>query len=215
MFTKHFPMLRYKLWFVFRPVLLCSWVEFYQVSLFSSLYILEYYMIHCLITFVTYICMYVCTYVRMYVCILLQPYAVAATAASVQRNASGWTVQRSNPGAGRESPYRPHHGAHPDSCTMGTELVWGVKPPECSDDHGLLAPRLRMSGSIFLSPRWACRGISWSGLYLDLTLWSTTETSAKKQVNATTCLENDKQSGDTWNQPVTKYHCWMVHYLGG
>jgi hypothetical protein len=62
------------------------------------------------------------------------------------------------------------HAAHPDFCAMGTGLLPGVKPPECSADHGLLATRLRMGGAVFLSPLWACPGISRSGLYLDLTL---------------------------------------------
>ena len=54
-----------------------------------------------------------------------------------------------------------------------------------------------IGAAIFVSPHRACRGIPWSGLYLDITLCTTTETSAKKQVNAANCLENDKQSGDT------------------
>jgi hypothetical protein len=78
--------------------------------------------------------------------------------------------------------------------------------------------------SIVLTTAFRCQGCEWVELYFylpagpaqayrggafTLTLHSEVppETSAKKQVNATTCLGNDKQSGDTSNQPVTKYHC--------
>jgi nuclear pore complex protein Nup62 len=117
----------------------------------------------------TYVCLYVCAYVR----ILLQPSAVAAIAQSVQRNAKGWTVQRSNPGAGGESFLTVHtdHNAH-DRYKIGTGLLTGLTPPECSANHGLLAPRLRMGGSIFLSPRWAWPAQAYHGVAFTLTLRS-------------------------------------------
>jgi hypothetical protein len=60
-------------------------------------------------------------------------------------------------------------GAHPASCTMRTESFPGVNRPGRGADHPpLLAPRLRKSRAVPLSPRWAFRSVA-VYLYLYLT----------------------------------------------
>jgi len=111
---------------------------------------------------ITYVRTHACVYVCMYVCMYVWCYSETLRAG---RSRDRILVRGEN-----FRTVHTDHRAHPDSCTMCAGLLMGVKPPKCSADHGLLAPRLRMGGSIFLSPRWACPGISWSGLYLDPTL---------------------------------------------
>jgi hypothetical protein len=81
----------------------------------------------------------------------------AGIAQSVQRLATGWTVGRSNPGAGeifRTRPDRPW--AHPTSYTMGTGYFPGVKRPGRGLDHPPhLTPRLKKKYSCTSTPLWA------------------------------------------------------------
>ena len=69
-------------------------------------------------------------------CCLVLQYG-AGIAQSVQRLATGWTVQGSNPGGGRDfpRPSRPGPGAHSASCTMGTGSFPGAERPGRGVDH--------------------------------------------------------------------------------
>ena len=60
----------------------------------------------------------------------------AATAQSVQRLASGWTVRRSNPGGGEVfRTLQTGPGVHPASYTVGTGSFPGVKRSGRGVDH--------------------------------------------------------------------------------
>jgi hypothetical protein len=61
----------------------------------------------------------------------------AGIAQAVKRYATGWTIRGSNTCRGRDFPHtsRPAPGAHPATCTMGTESFPGVKRPGRWADH--------------------------------------------------------------------------------
>jgi len=63
-------------------------------------------------------------------------YTRAGIVQSVQRLATSWTVQGSNPGEGEIfRPVQTGHGDHPASYTMGTGSFLGVKRPRRDVDH--------------------------------------------------------------------------------
>ena len=95
---------------------------------------------------------YIYIHIRVYTCV-----QQAATDLSVQRLATGWTVQGSNPSRGeifRNRPDRPW--GPPSPYTMGTGFFLGVNWPESGVDHPPhFVPRLKKEQSYTSTPLWA------------------------------------------------------------